>query len=87
VELFIREDNFKIDFDLIDSYSYDASDASHHTDMKVSLLDIARPAKQKGNVIPNYSNDSMLNNFDQVPQRISISWKKFEMSLFWKTTV
>ena len=51
-ELFVREEDvydFRIDFNLIDCY--DTSDTSHHTDMKVSLLDIARPAKQKGNVI------------------------------------
>jgi len=43
-ELFVREedvDDFKIDFT-------DTSNARHHSDMKVSLLDIARPAKQKG---------------------------------------
>ena len=45
-ELFVREEDvydFKIDFtDTSDS------DTRHHTDMKVSLLDIARPAKKKG---------------------------------------
>jgi len=48
-ELFLRDEDvydFKIDFNLIDSY--DTSHTTHHTDMKVSLLDIARPAKQKG---------------------------------------
>ena len=43
-ELFVREEDvydFKIDFT-------DTSDTHHHTDMKVSLLDIARPAKRKG---------------------------------------
>jgi hypothetical protein len=43
-ELFIREEDvydFKIDF-------MDIFDTHHHTDMNVSLLDIARPAKQKG---------------------------------------
>ena len=44
-ELFVREEDvydFKIDF-------MDTSDTRHHhTDMKVSLLDIARPAKRKG---------------------------------------
>ena len=43
---FIRDEDvydFKIDF--MDTPAY----ACHHTDMKVSLLDIARPAKQKGN--------------------------------------
>jgi hypothetical protein len=47
-ELFVHEDDvydFKIDFTM------DTSDTRHHhTDMKVSLLDIARPAKQKGNI-------------------------------------
>lgn len=51
-ELFIREEDvydFRIDFNLIE----DTSDTSHwhHSDMKVSLLDIARPAKRRGNVI------------------------------------
>ena len=48
-ELFIRDEDvydFRIDFNLIDSY-----DTTHHSDMKVSLLDIARPAKQKGDGI------------------------------------
>jgi hypothetical protein len=48
-ELFIRDEDvydFKNDFNLIDSY--DTSDTTPHTDMKVSLLDIARPAKKKG---------------------------------------
>ena len=42
-DLVCEEDvyDFKIDF-------MDTSDTRHHTDMKVSLLDIARPAKQKG---------------------------------------
>lgn len=51
-DLFIRDEDvydFKIDFNLIDSY--DTSHNTHHTDMKVSLLDIARPAKQKGDII------------------------------------
>jgi len=42
--LFVREEDvydFKIDFT-------DTSNARHHSDMKVSLLDIARPAKQRG---------------------------------------
>ncbi|KAF8797552.1 hypothetical protein BYT27DRAFT_7179180 [Phlegmacium glaucopus] len=44
-ELFIREEdvyNFKIDF--IDT----SNTRRHHTDMTISLLDIARPAKRKG---------------------------------------
>jgi len=48
-ELFIRDEDvydFRIDFNLIDSY--DTSNTTHHSDMMVSLLDIARPAKQKG---------------------------------------
>jgi len=51
-DLFIRNEDhddvhdFKTDFNLIDSY--DTSDTTHHTVMKVSLLDIARPAKQRG---------------------------------------
>jgi len=43
-ELHLHEEDvydFKIDF-------VDTSDARHHTDMKVSLVDIARPAKRKG---------------------------------------
>ena len=43
-ELFVREEDvydFKIDF-------MDGPDTQHHTDMKVSLLDIARPAKKNG---------------------------------------
>ena len=42
-DLVCEEDvyDFKIDF-------MDTSDTRHHTDMKVSLFDIARPAKQKG---------------------------------------
>ena len=47
-ELFVREEDvydFKIDF-------MDTSDTRHHhTDIKVSLLDIARPAKRKGKLI------------------------------------
>jgi len=48
-ELFIRDEDvydYRIDFNLIDSY--DTSHTTHHTDTRVSLLDIARPAKQKG---------------------------------------
>jgi len=44
-ELFVREEDvydFKIDFvDTTDTHR-------HHTDMKVSLIDIARPAKKNG---------------------------------------
>ena len=43
-ELFTSEEDVydsKIDFT-------DTSDTGHNTDMKVSLFDIARPAKQKG---------------------------------------
>jgi len=50
-ELFIRDEDvydYKIDFNLIDSYDTLTSNTTHHTDMKVSLLDIARPAKRKG---------------------------------------
>ena len=50
-ELSVREEDvydFKIDF-------MDTSDTCHHTDMKVSLLDIARPAKQKGKYIYIYN--------------------------------
>jgi hypothetical protein len=53
-ELFVREEDvydFKIDF-------MDTSNTRHHTDMKISLLDIARPAKKKGEkiyYIHNYS--------------------------------
>lgn len=46
-ELFIHEEDvydFKIDF-------MDTSDTRHHTDMKVSLIDIARPTKKKGKKI------------------------------------
>lgn len=53
-ELFLRDEDvydFKIDFNLIDSYDTLASNTTHHTDMKVSLLDIARPAKQRGDDI------------------------------------
>lgn len=43
-ELFVREEDvydFKVDF-------VDTHDTRHQTDMTVSLLDIARPAKRKG---------------------------------------
>jgi hypothetical protein len=55
--------------------------------MKVSLLDIARPAKQKGNVITFLNTIIHVKQFNQAPQRISKSCRKFEMSLFWKTMV
>jgi hypothetical protein len=45
-ELFVREE----DVDFVDT-STDSASASHHTDLNVSLLDIARPAKQKGKKI------------------------------------
>lgn len=44
-EIFIHDEDvydYKIDF-------MDTSDTRHHTDMSVSLIDIARPAKRKGN--------------------------------------
>lgn len=43
-DLFVREEDvydFKIDF-------MDAASDTHRTDMKVSLVDIARPAKKNG---------------------------------------
>lgn len=54
-ELVIRDEDvydFRIDFDLIEDTS--ESNTPHHTDMNVSLLDIARPAKPRGNVISLY---------------------------------
>ena len=48
-ELFVRDEDvydFRIDFMLVDIF--DSDTRRRHTDMKVSLLDIARPAKQKG---------------------------------------
>jgi len=50
-ELFIREDDvcdFEIDF------TDNTSDTRHRTDMTISLLDIAHPAKRKGNIFILY---------------------------------
>ena len=53
-ELFIREEDvydFIIDFtDTFDTHH-------HHTDTNISLLNIARPAKQKGNKILCFKNN------------------------------
>jgi len=45
-ELFVREEHGYYDLDEIDFRH--TSDTRHHTEMKVSLVDIARPAKRKG---------------------------------------
>jgi len=56
-ELCVREEDvydLKIDF-------MDTHDTRHHTDMTISLLDIARPAKPKGDIPPPYTRSLIQN--------------------------